>query len=481
MEKEKEPGNQLFQELEFLRQRVTEIEEAARKRVLESEEKYRAIFENTGTATTLIEEDATLVLVNAEFEKLSGYSKEEIEGKKKWPEFVVPEDLERMLEYHRLRRINEAAAPRNYEFRFVDRYGKIKNIFLTIAMIPGTKISVASLLDISYVKESEQRLRKQQRLLELIFNATPDLLVLKDRDSVYQMINNAFCNFLQKSPEEIIGKTDFDLFPADEAEMYHRDDARVMETKQPQLQEEEVTGAAGKKWLYVAKTPVVDDSGEVIGVLCSVRDITHRKQVEEALNQTLKKLQRTILQTIEAMARVVEMRDPYTAGHQRRVAELACAIAEELGLPEDKVRGIQMAALIHDIGKIGVPAEILNKPAKLSSSEFNLVKVHPRVGYEILKEIDFPWPIAQTVLQHHERLNGSGYPSGLKGGAILLESRILGVADVVEAMASHRPYRPAFSIEEALQEVSRNSGILYDAGIVKICLKLFKEKGFTFG
>ncbi|MDI6632224.1 MAG: PAS domain-containing protein, partial [Thermoanaerobacteraceae bacterium] len=320
----------------------------------------------------------------------------------------------------------------------------------------------------------------QQRLLELIFNATPDLLVLKDRHSVYQMINSAFCNFLQKSPEEIIGKTDFDLFPASEAEMYRRDDARIMETKRPQIQEEEVTGAAGKKWLYVAKTPVVDDSGEVIGVLCSVHDISQRKQAEEELNRTLKKLQRTVLQTIEAMARVVEMRDPYTAGHQRRAAELACAIAEELGLPEDRIRGIQMAALIHDIGKIGVPAEILNKPAKLSNPEFDLVKVHPRIGYDILKEIDFPWPIAQMVLQHHERINGSGYPSCLKGEEILLESRILGVADVVEAMASHRPYRPAFSIEEALQEVSRNSGTLYDAGIVDICLRLFKEKGFTF-
>jgi HD-GYP domain-containing protein (c-di-GMP phosphodiesterase class II) len=215
-------------------------------------------------------------------------------------------------------------------------------------------------------------------------------------------------------------------------------------------------------------------------VLCSVHDISQRKQAEEELNRTLKKLQRTVLQTIEAMARVVEMRDPYTAGHQRRAAELACAIAEELGLPEDRIRGIQMAALIHDIGKIGVPAEILNKPAKLSNPEFDLVKVHPRIGYDILKEIDFPWPIAQTVLQHHERINGSGYPSCLKGEEILLESRILGVADVVEAMASHRPYRPAFSIEEALQEVSRNSGTLYDAGIVDICLRLFKEKGFTF-
>ena len=174
------------------------------------------------------------------------------------------------------------------------------------------------------------------------------------------------------------------------------------------------------------------------------------------------------------------MRDPYTAGHQRRVTQLAHAIANEMGLPEERIEGIRMAGLIHDLGKINVPAEILSKPGTLTELEYGLIQMHPQIGHDVLKTIDFPWPVAQTVLQHHERMNGSGYPQGLSGEDVLLEARILGVADVVEAMASHRPYRPPRGIDKALQEISQNRGILYDPEVVDICLKLFIEKGFTF-
>jgi len=174
------------------------------------------------------------------------------------------------------------------------------------------------------------------------------------------------------------------------------------------------------------------------------------------------------------------MRDPYTAGHQRRVGQLAAAIARELGLPEDTMRGIELAASIHDLGKISVPAEILSKPTKLTAIEFMLLKNHAQAGFDIIKDIKFPWPIATMVLQHHERQDGSGYPQGLKGEQILLESRILAVADVVEAMASHRPYREALGIDSALQEIQRGRGTLYDAAVVDACLRLFAEKRFTF-
>jgi len=327
---------------------------------------------------------------------------------------------------------------------------------------------------------ARNRIEESGRLLQKILNVTPDQLVLKDENLVYRFVNAAFCRFLGKEQREIIGKTDYDLFPPEEAEKYRADDIRVIENKRPQVQEEEVTGASGRKWLYVAKNPVIDESGEVIGVLCSVRDITILKQTEEARKKTLNKLQRVLLQAIQGMARVVEMRDAYTAGHQFRVADLACAIAEEFGFPEEQLRGIQMAALVHDIGKVGVPVEILNKPARLTKTEFELIHVHPRVGYDILKEIEFPWPIAQIVLQHHERLNGSGYPFGLKDVEICREARILAVADVVEAMASHRPYRPALGVEKALEEISANKGMLYDPDVVDICVRLFSTKGFGF-
>jgi HD-GYP domain-containing protein (c-di-GMP phosphodiesterase class II) len=175
---------------------------------------------------------------------------------------------------------------------------------------------------------------------------------------------------------------------------------------------------------------------------------------------------------------MVETRDPYTAGHQRRVADLARTIATEMNLHDDQIDGIRMAATIHDLGKISVPAEILSKPTKLTNIEFNPIKTHSQSGYNILKDIDFPWPVARTVLEHHERMNGSGYPDGLTGDNILMESRILAVADVVESMASHRPYRSALGIDAALNEISKNKGILYDPEVSDACLRLFHEKDY---
>jgi PAS domain S-box-containing protein/putative nucleotidyltransferase with HDIG domain len=191
-------------------------------------------------------------------------------------------------------------------------------------------------------------------------------------------------------------------------------------------------------------------------------------------------LRQSLEQSIQTIAGTVEARDPYTAGHQRRVGELATAIAREMGLPYEQVNGIHLAAIIHDLGKVNIPAEILSKPGKLSDIEFLLIKSHPQIGYDILKDVKFPWPIADIVLQHHEKLDGSGYPQGLKGGQILLESRIMTVADVVEAMSSHRPYRSALGIEAALHEIERGRGRLYDPAVVDACIHLFAKKGFTF-
>lgn len=570
-----------------------------------SEGKYRTIFENTGTAIAIIDEDTSISMVNAEFEKLHGYSKEEIEGKS-WTEFIVEEDLEKMKECHFLRRVKPDAAPRNYEFRLKDKSGNTRKAFLTIAMIPGTKKSVASLIDLTLVAATEETLRKQQQLLQTILDVTPDLLVLKNRELVYQAANPAFCRFVGKPLAEITGKTAYDFFPPAEAERYRKDDAEVMKLRNTQVAEEEVTGAGGKKWFYVAKTPVIDQAGSPAGVLCSMRDITELKRAEEALRekehflasvfssiqdgicvldndlsvvkvnatlerwyadalplvgkkcyealygrtqackncptvrstktgkpvykvvqklgprgealgwfdlycfpfvdqvtgqtkgvieyihdatrrkraqeqlrQSFTKLQSTIEATIQAMAGVVEMRDAYTARHQQQVAKLACAIAEELGFPKQKVKGIRMAAIVHDIGKISTPVEILNKPTRLTELEFSLIKNHPQIGSDILRAIEFPWPIAEIVLQHHERINNSGYPFGLGGESIVPEARVLAVADVVEAMASHRPYRPALGINKALDEISQQKGILYDADAVEACLKLFMEKGFS--
>jgi HD-GYP domain-containing protein (c-di-GMP phosphodiesterase class II) len=174
----------------------------------------------------------------------------------------------------------------------------------------------------------------------------------------------------------------------------------------------------------------------------------------------------------------VEMKDPYTSGHQQRVSDLARSIATEMGLSADRQDFIRIASSIHDIGKISIPSEILSKPTKLTDLEFSLIKTHPQSGYDILKDIEFPWPVANVILQHHERMDGSGYPHGIKGDDIFLEARILAIADVVEAIASHRPYRPAFGIDIALEEIEKNKGITYDEDVVNACLKLFKNKGY---
>ena len=204
-----------------------------------------------------------------------------------------------------------------------------------------------------------------------------------------------------------------------------------------------------------------------------------RNRLESLVDERTNELRSSMLAFVTAIASTVEMRDPYTAGHQRRTAHLASAIARELQLPDYLIEGLNLASVVHDIGKIKIPAEILCKPGRLDELEFGLIKRHPETGYEILKSIDFPWPIANIVLQHHERLDNSGYPYGLMGDEILLEAKILSVADVVEAMSSHRPYRAGLGVEAALNEITRHKGVLYDASVVDACLILFKEKGYN--
>jgi PAS domain S-box-containing protein/putative nucleotidyltransferase with HDIG domain len=224
--------------------------------------------------------------------------------------------------------------------------------------------------------------------------------------------------------------------------------------------------------IWVSRTTQVvrNENGEVLYYEGIIEDITDRKD-------SLDRLRNALGGTVRALASVVETRDPYTAGHQRHVADLALAIASEMGLPADRIEGLRIAAIIHDIGKISVPAEILTKPGKLIDLEFGIIKIHAQSGYNILKDIDFPWPVAMMVFEHHERMNGTGYPRNLKGDEILLEARILAVSDVVESMASHRPYRASLGIETALEEIEKNKGILYDDAVVDACLKLFREKG----
>jgi len=239
-------------------------------------------------------------------------------------------------------------------------------------------------------------------------------------------------------------------------------------------------GREGRRVVVEINAEPLVYNGKITGALVTMRDVTAQKLVEEELNNTLGSLRRSLDVIIKTLSRAVESRDPYTSGHQHRVSDLARAIAQDMDLPLDVIDGIRMAGVIHDVGKISVPSEILSKPGRLHYMEMGLIQIHPTIGFEILRNIDFPWPVAAIVLQHHERMDGSGYPYGLMGEDILLEARIISVADVVEAMSSHRPYRASIGVEDALQEIESGSGILYDPRVVSVCVKLIRKKGYTF-
>lgn len=240
--------------------------------------------------------------------------------------------------------------------------------------------------------------------------------------------------------------------------------------------------ALGELAVYSEQRDTFDD--EVTNFLVEVaNDIAlgvHTLRLDKRLHATLESLRKSLDGTVETIARMVELRDPYTAGHERRVAQLACAIGREMGLPERQLEGLRVIGYLHDIGKIAVPAEILSKPGRLTQIELLMVRAHARLGCDILKDVEFPWPVAQAVLQHHERLDGSGYPQGLNGEDIILEARILMVADVVEAMSSHRPYRPALGLASAMEEIAANRGKFYDERVVDTCIRLVTEQGFNF-
>lgn len=294
-------------------------------------------------------------------------------------------------------------------------------------------------------------------------------MIYANADGILILDENAIVRFMNPAAESIFG-TKAKHFVGQTFE-------HLISPEKPT--ELDITTGDGKSMVAEMRVMETEWKGQK-AYLASLRDITARKGMQQQLQLGLDHIKKVMDGTIQAMALAVEMRDPYTSGHQHRVAELAQAIAAEIDLPAEDVEGVYMAASIHDIGKISLPAEILSKPVKLTDIERKMIQAHSKVGYEILKGIDFSWPIAQILLQHHERMDGSGYPNGLGGKEILIGARIVGVSDVVETMASHRPYRPSIGLDKALEEVFNNRGKLYDEQVVSACLKLFNEKGFEF-
>ena len=328
-------------------------------------------------------------------------------------------------------------------------------------------------------KQAEGEIRRLKDFNEGIVQNMAEGIAVEDAEGCIIFVNPAAADLLGYSPEELVGQHWTVIVPSDQHPSVQAAHERRMHGEADRYELQLVRQDGTLVPVLVSGSPRIEE-GRFAGTLTVFTDIIEHKQMEEELQQSLERLGRTFDETAHALASAIRTRDPYTAGHQRRVTQLACAIAREMGLPEEQIEGIRVAGLIHDIGKINVPVEILSNPDGISDLEYGIIKAHPQIGYDILKAVEFPWPVAEIVLQHHERLDGSGYPQGLSGDEILLEARILGVADVVDAMSSHQPYRAARGLDKALEEISQNRGVLYDPGAVGACLKLFKQKGFKF-
>jgi len=314
-----------------------------------------------------------------------------------------------------------------------------------------------------------------------VFEAVPDGLIVIDLQFNVLFANRAFTTMSGLSENEAIGNKCYHIFPGSFCGGPGCPMSRIKAGVERLEYEGEKNCICGKQIpSIVTASPYRDIDGKLIGIVETISDNSALKRAEKELHLSHERLRKAMGGIIQAMSLTIEKRDPYTAGHQRRVAKLCRAIATELGFSWERIQGLRMAAAIHDLGKIHVPSAILNKPGQLSEHELAIIRLHPETARDILKGIEFPWPLVETIYQHHERMDGSGYPGGLKGDQIILESRILAVADVAEAMSSFRPYRPALGVDLALAELAAHRGELYDPMVADCCTELFTRKRFDF-
>jgi PAS domain S-box-containing protein len=415
--------------------------------------------------------------VNPAFSATTGLSKEEIlsKGLNLIVRRIPLEDRRKILARGRVIKSRKSAR-QIYKLRFFTKTGRLVHLELNTAHLPEGRI-IGAVRDLTEMMEMRRRIRESESLYsQLIENARTPIVIVQDKK--IKFINQAATSIFGYKKEDAIGLDFLNYLPENEVkrvvELYRQ---RMSGRPAPSPYELRVKHKDGHELFVEVEVGIIEYEGKP-AELVIIHDITSRKKTEEKLREALEKLRRAFGATINVLNSLVEQKDPYTAGHHRRVSDLARSIAKEMGLSWEQVDGLRFAASIHDIGKVVLPAEILSRPGPLSENEWNLIKSHPQIGYDLLKDICFPWPIAEIIYQHHERLDGSGYPRGLKGEEIILEAKILAVADVVEAMSSHRPYRPAHSLEKALEEIEKNKGLLYDKRVVEACLYLFKEKNF---
>lgn len=447
-------------------------------------QRFQVIFQSGLMAVAVLDRGCTILDTNPTFSNLTLLSKEELRDRN-FLDLELSEDRDgmRILFQELLEGQRESF---HLEMRYQRRDGVLRWGDLSVFALHGpTKENIsffAMFNDITIRKQVEEDLRQSESKYRALVETSFDWIWEVDAQSRYTFISPQVIDILGFAPEEMLGRTPFDFMPEDEAARIHEAFAAIVAVKRPfsALENVNIHRDGRRIVLESSGAPILGSDGELKGYRGTDRDITARKHSEAALRDSYLKMKQALNGIVQALACTIELKDPYTAGHQQRVTQLAGAICEVMGLASEQIERVRILGYLHDIGKIAVPGQILIKPGKLSEMEFDIVKTHAQKGYEILDKLSFGWPIAQAVYQHHERLDGSGYLQGLSGSDIIQEARILAVADVMEAMVFHRPQRPGLGIDQALEEISTNKGILYDPEVVEACLKLFREQGFRF-
>jgi PAS domain S-box-containing protein len=449
-----------------------ETEQALR----EGEARLRSIIDTAQDAFLLVGAQGELLDTNNAASELSGYSREQLLQ-------MTLHDLEAVESDEEIERtIAEvlAAGHARFERTWKHKDGKLLYIEISTTHMGEDRggYFFTFVHNITQRKQTEQALREGAERFRAMLEQNISAMFIVE-DDVLTYANRRATEILGYSTEELIGRPILDLVVEPDRPNIA---AAMRQLLSGELKSAERNFGARRKDGTVADIGAHAILATLQGrkaVLGIAQDIGERRKAQAEIERYIGRLEHAMQSTLTAVSLMVELRDPYTAGHERRVGELAAAIGTEMGLPDDTVKGLRLAGYVHDIGKISVPAEILSKPTRLTPIEFELIRGHSLSGYDILKGVDFPWPLAEVILQHHERLDGSGYPRQLRDGAIILEARIMAVADVVEAMSSHRPYRPGLGMDAALEEIARNGGTFYDPQVVAACLCLFRDKAYA--
>ena len=460
---------------------ITEKQEVEQD-LAESEHRFRLAIEQAPVPIMMHAEDGEVLAISQTWLELTGYSQAELKTIKDWTGLAFGErqvEVEEIIKnfYHHFKRVHIG------EFEIATRFGsRLTWDFSSVGLGKGKDgrlIAVSIATDVTARKAMERVLLETEKQQRLILDHSPDLIFVNRGDKVHYINPQGVRLLGADSKTELLGRSIYDFFDPRSHELIVKRIARLRSSaglSEPPAYEDILTLDGSIIPMQVQATSY--KVGDTLDILVTYRDVREQQKAERTIAEYVAQLENAVYKSVATVSQMVELRDPYTAGHERRVGELAAAIAREMGLDEYTQRGLRIAGAVHDVGKIMVPAEILAKPSKLSAAEYELIKGHAEKGYQVLKDIDFPWPVALIARQHHERLNGSGYPDGLLGDAIIPEARILAVADVVESMSSHRPYRAAIGIELALAEIEAGAGEHFDPKVVQACLRLFREQQY---